>query len=75
MNPQPPRARVAIVEDDPILREDVAQMVARAEGLEIAGVADALASGRTLLEPGLDVLLIDLALPDGNGVELIREAR
>lgn len=50
-------------------------MVARAEGLEIAGVADALASGRALLETGLDVLLIDLALPDGNGVELIREAR
>ena len=71
----PPRARVAIVDDDAILREDLAQLVARAEGLEIAGVADALAGGRALLEPGLDVLLIDLALPDGNGVELIREAR
>lgn len=75
MSQAPPRARVAIVEDDAILREDLAQLVARAEGLEIAGVADALAGGRALLEPSLDVLLIDLALPDGNGVELIREAR
>ncbi|MCX7356982.1 MAG: response regulator transcription factor [Alphaproteobacteria bacterium] len=75
MSQPSPRARVAIVEDDAILREDLAQLVSRAEGLEIAGVADALASGRALLEPGLDVLLIDLALPDGNGVELIREAR
>lgn len=75
MSQAPPRARVAIVEDDAILREDLAQIVARAEGLEIAGVADTLISGRALLEPGLDVLLIDLALPDGNGVELIREAR
>ena len=75
MSQDPPRARVAIVEDDAILREDLAQLVARAEGLEIAGVADALAGGRALLEPSLDVLLIDLALPDGNGVELIREAR
>ena len=75
MNQTSPRARVAIVEDDAILREDLAQLVARAEGLEIAGVADALAGGRALLEPSLDVLLIDLALPDGNGVELIREAR
>lgn len=75
MNPSPPRARVAIVEDDAILREDLAQVVTRADGLEIAGVADTLSSGRALIGSGLDVLLIDLALPDGNGVELIREAR
>ena len=75
MSPSPPRARVAIVEDDAILREDLAQLVTRADGLDIAGVAETVAAGRALLEPGLDVLLIDLALPDGNGVDLIREAR
>jgi len=75
LSSSPPRARVAIVEDDAILREDLAQVVTRADGLEIAGVADTLASGRALIGPGVDVLLIDLALPDGNGVELIRETR
>lgn len=75
MSSSPPRARVAIVEDDAILREDLAQVVTRADGLEIAGVADTLASGRALIGPAVDVLLIDLALPDGNGVELIRETR
>jgi DNA-binding NarL/FixJ family response regulator len=70
-----PRARVAIVEDDPILREDLARVVTHAEGLEVAGVGDTIAAGRTLLQGDLDVLLIDLALPDGNGVDLIREAR
>lgn len=70
-----PCARVAIVEDDAILREDLACMVTHAKGLEIAGAGDSLAAGRLLIEPGVDVLLIDLALPDGNGVELIREAR
>ncbi len=75
MHQASPRARVAIVEDDPILREDLARVVIQAEGLEIAGVAETLASGRALVVAGLDVLLIDLALPDGNGVELISEAR
>lgn len=50
-------------------------MVTQAEGLEIAGVAETLVAGRALIKAGLDVLLVDLALPDGNGVELIREAR
>ncbi|MBX3429551.1 MAG: response regulator transcription factor [Hyphomonadaceae bacterium] len=75
MTAAPRYARVAIVEDDAILRENLVQLVTRAEGLEIAGAADSVATGRALLEPDLDVLLIDLALPDGNGVEVIREAR
>lgn len=75
LNQPNPRARVAIVEDDAILREDLARVVTQAEGLEIAGVAETLVAGRALIKAGLDVLLVDLALPDGNGVELIREAR
>ncbi len=70
-----PRARVAIVEDDAILREDLARIVLKAPELDIAGLADTLRAGRALLAGGVDVLLIDLALPDGNGVDLIRDAR
>jgi DNA-binding NarL/FixJ family response regulator len=70
-----PRARVAIVEDDAILREELARVVDGADGLEIAGLAETLGAGRALLASDPDVLLIDLALPDGNGVDLIRQAR
>lgn len=75
MNQTSPRARVAIVEDDAILREDLVRVVTQADGLDMAGSADMLTAGRALLDGAPDVLLIDLALPDGNGVELIREAR
>lgn len=75
MNHPSPRARVAVVEDDAILREDLARMVTQTEGLELAGQADTLSAGRALIQSNLDVLLIDLALPDGNGVDLIAEAR
>ena len=75
MNHPSPRARVAVVEDDAILREDLARMVTQTEGLELAGQAETLTAGRALIQSNLDVLLIDLALPDGNGVDLIAEAR
>lgn len=75
VNHPSPRARVAVVEDDAILREDLARMVTQTEGLELAGQADTLSAGRALIQSNLDVLLIDLALPDGNGVDLIAEAR
>lgn len=70
-----PRARIAIVEDDAILREDLARVVGGADGMEVAGLGETLAAGRALVAASPDVLLIDLALPDGNGVELIAEAR
>lgn len=68
-----PPARVAIVEDDPVLRDELARAVGLAPDLEVVGTADCLARGRELLMRNIDVLLIDLALPDGSGIDLIRE--
>jgi len=66
-------ARVAIIEDDPILREELALIVGLAPDLQVVGVADGLERGRVLLTQEIDVLLIDLALSDGSGIDLIRE--
>jgi DNA-binding NarL/FixJ family response regulator len=67
-------ARVAIVEDDPILREELTRVIGLADDLTLIGAAASAADGRRLLTQAFDVLLIDLALPDGSGVDLIREA-
>ena len=75
MSQSSPRARVAIVEDDAILREELARVVTGAEGMDVVGTAETLSAGQTLLASAPDVLLVDLALPDGNGVDLIAEAR
>lgn len=69
--------RVLIVEDDLQTREFFAASVSRCDSLALAGSVGSVAEARTWLNhPGqtLDVLLTDLGLPDGSGLEVIRHA-
>ena len=61
----------ALIVDDDTDTRDFLSEVARAEGFSVAG-ADTLRSARAqLTRRHPDVLLADLQLPDGNGMELI----
>jgi DNA-binding NtrC family response regulator len=61
-----------IVDDDTHAAEALAELVGD-QGFTTA-CADSVQSARDLLGTAPDVILLDLILPDGNGLELLREA-
>lgn len=67
---------VAVVEDDAACREGLALAIGSAPDMRLAWVAATHAQALARL-PGapLDVLLVDLGLPDGSGLDLVTELR
>jgi len=67
-----------VVEDEPANQELVRAIIESSsvpllKGAEVV-FADSLASARrALASPGIDVVLLDIGLPDGDGLELVKE--
>ncbi|MEN8650821.1 response regulator [Streptomyces sp. 21So2-11] len=68
--------RVLVVEDDPVAADAHALYVGRVAGFSVAGVAHSRAEAvRALERIPVDLLLLDLYLPDGHGLALVRSLR
>ena len=64
---------VAIIEDDLVLRDHMAQIISNSPLCELMGVAsDWLASLEIINGNNVDVFLVDLGLPDCSGLDLIK---
>lgn len=73
---QPPRMpRVAVLEDDADLREDILLPGLRDFGFEITGAGTAAELYRHMLRQPFDMIVLDIGLPDEDGLSVVRHLR
>ncbi len=68
--------RLVLIDDHPIMRHGLAQLIRAEEGLDVIGEAGSARDGLEVvgkLKP--DLAVVDLTLPDKNGLELVKDIR
>jgi DNA-binding LytR/AlgR family response regulator len=71
-----PAARAILAEDEPLLREELAEILARLwpELAIVAQTADGIATLQALEKHGPDILFLDINMPGMSGLEVARQA-
>src|SRR6266540_6145022 len=70
------RTRVFIVDDHPIVRQGLAQMINQEGDLTVCGEAEDTENAlEAIAELHPDLVLVDLSLKGGNGLELLKALR
>ncbi|SFK17219.1 two component transcriptional regulator, LuxR family [Cellulomonas sp. KH9] len=65
------RLRVALVEDQPLFRSMLERTLTDSGDLEVVAAVGTVTEARRVLTPGTaDVVVLDIDLPDGNGIAL-----
>jgi DNA-binding NarL/FixJ family response regulator len=69
----PSRRRIFLVDDHPLVREWLASMVALEPDLEVCGQAEEAAAALAVVPQARpDLMIVDLSLPRGSGLDLIK---
>ena len=63
--------RIAILEDDPAIRDHFIEIIGSADDLELCATASMIGEVPLLIERRPDLLLTDIGLPDGSGLDVL----
>lgn len=64
--------RLALIDDHPIVLNGLQAALGTVEDVEVVAQGSSIADARVILERNdIDVVLLDVRLPDGNGIELL----
>lgn len=74
MQDEAPR-RVAIIEDDPNVLTHFTEIVSASPSLVVCATASSVAEARSLIDLDPDIVLTDIGLPDGSGLDFIPELK
>jgi len=74
--PKPTPKRILIVDDHPMLRTGLAQLIDNEPDLKVCAEADTAGQAIDIVaKQKFDLALLDISLPDKNGLELIKDLR
>jgi len=68
------RNRILVIEDEPILQKNIAISLRR-EGYEVMEAGSGADAWKILNVASIDLLILDIGLPDYDGLNLLREIR
>lgn len=66
---------VFMVEDDPVIVEHFREIIQEVDHLELVGVANSIAEAKESLRDKTDLVLLDIGLPDGSGLDYLPEIK
>lgn len=68
--------RVVLVEDHPMFRDQLAQLINRETDMCVSGEADNIRDALQMVESkGADIIVVDLSLKESNGLELLKDLK
>lgn len=70
-----PQSRLVLIEDDPFVRRHIAGLIESADDMSLVGEAGSVTGGLALLDTLPDLIVLDLGLSDGSGLQIIEAAR